>query len=69
MKLRLKNLLSKKKHKKRYICPKTGLKVSTPPGRCIKYTEESSKERILFVPVDKHLLEFARSKLKKDIDN
>jgi len=68
MKLRLKNLLSKKKHKKRYICPKTGFEITTEG--CIKCIEEAAKrEGILFVPVDKHLLEFARSKLKKDIDN
>jgi len=64
----LKNLLnllkSERRHKKGYICPKTGLKVSTPPERCVKYTQELSKERILFVPVDKYLLEFARSKSK-----
>ena len=68
----LKNLLnllkSGKRHK--YVCPKTGLEASTPPERCkrcIKYIEKSSKEKILFVPADKYLLEFAaRFKLKRE---
>ncbi len=53
----LKRLKSERRHG--YICPKTGLKVSTPPEKCI---EESSKEEIIFVPADKYLLEFARKK-------
>ena len=70
MKLRLsllKNLLkSGGRHKKGYVCPKTGLKVSTPPEKCIKIKyEESSKEEIIFVPVDRYLLEFARSRRSK----
>ena len=64
----LKRLKSERRHG--YICPKTGLKVSTPPEKCIKY-EESSKEEIIFVPVDEYLLKFAkaRSKLKRESDN
>jgi len=66
--MKLSLLKSERRHKKGYICPKTGFKITAPTEGCIKCIEEAAKrEEILFVSVDKYLLEFARSKLKEDI--
>ena len=67
MKLSLLRNLLKSERGYKCVCPKTGFEMTTPTEGCIKCIEKAAKreEEVLFVSADRHLIEFARSKIKK----
>jgi len=67
MKLSLLRNLLKSERGHKCVCPKTGFEMTTPTEGCIKCIEKAAKreEEVLFVSADRHLIEFARSKIKK----